>query len=80
MKLKNKYYAFYNKDGLKAKIKISKKSKGFEKERQVLLKFKRPTDSLWLFYYPNQMFNNYLDVIEHIIENLETDNVKFKII
>jgi len=73
------YYTYYNKQGLRAKIKITKNA--FDKKNeQFLIKFKRQNDEQWLYHYPNKKFSCHLEVINHILKNLETDGTKFKIL
>ena len=71
------YFKFYNKEGKKAYIKISKNFKNF---KNPIIKFKRPQDDDWLYHLPNKKFKNCLEAVEFIMKNLETNNTKFKIV
>jgi hypothetical protein len=79
MKKCNDYFTYYNKNGLKAKIKVSKNA--FDKKNsQFLIKFQRPSDEEWLYHYPSKKFGCHLEVINYILKNLETNNSRFKIL
>jgi len=70
------YYKFYNKEGKKAYIKISKNAN----VKKPIIKFKRPQDDDWLYHLPNKNFKNCLEIVTFIMKNLETNNTKFKIV
>jgi len=72
-----KYYKYYTKDGKCAKIKFQK---NIIANLPIIIKFKRPDDELWNFHTPDKTFKNSFEVIEYILENLETNRTKFKVV
>jgi len=70
------YYKFYNKDGKKCYIKFTKNVN----INNPIIKFKRPFDENWLFHIPNKKFKNCIEIIHFIINNLETNKTKFKVV
>ena len=72
-KSKNGFYKFFNKEGLKCRIKTNN-CKG-----DVILKFKYPSDEKWYMTIPDIKFKSDSDVITYICKNLETDGTVFEV-
>ena len=79
MKKCNEFYTYYNKKGLKAKIKVTNKALE-KKNTYFIIKFMRQIDDDWLYHYPDKKFSCHLEVINYILKNLESNNVKFKVV
>ena len=75
-KSENGYYKYYNKEGKKCRIKFVDTDVDFG----IMVKFKRPGDTSWLYHYPDKIFDNVFSVINYICKNLETDGTVFKIV
>ena len=68
---KNGYYKFYNKEGKKCRIKID----GSIKNKELIFILRYPNSILPRYYVPNRKFTSKLDLIHHIVSNLETDGL-----
>ena len=71
------YCKFYSKDGKVAYIK-AKKTAFKRKNEEFLVAFKRKGEENWNFHW-TKVKKNLIDVIEFLLNNLENDEVKFKI-
>jgi hypothetical protein len=75
------YDEFYNQDGKKCYIKISRKFLTHELEivGRVLIRFKSKNDIEWMYHTPVHKFVTLTEVMNFIIINLENDDMQFKI-
>jgi hypothetical protein len=73
------YFKYYNKDGLKCRIKFMDNVCNHETPFGVIVKFKRPIDDDFLYHYPNRKFTGIQDVINFVVKNLEHDGTVFEI-
>jgi hypothetical protein len=82
----NGYYKYYNSEGLKCRIKVTKNAK-CRKNDAFTIAFLRPFDYNWNYDIPvdkknkkMKIFKDCFDVINFILKNLETDGTIFKIL
>jgi len=82
----NGYYKYYNSEGLKCRIKVTKNAR-CRKDDNFIIAFLRPQDYNWNYHMPVDkkskkvvIFKDCFDAINFILKNLETDGTIFKII
>lgn len=70
----------YKINGKKIKVKVSRKV-DILKKGKIMFKWQRPEDDNWLYSESSEEYKNVIDFIEnHFFQNLETNNVKLKIL
>jgi len=76
---KNKYYKYYNKEGIKVRIKMNINNVFFNNSKQIHVKFKSKDQEGWMHNIPNKQFNNIFDIIKYLCSNTTNHNMVFKV-
>ena len=74
----NSYFEYSN-GSVKCKIKVS--NNAFNKrDTNFIIKFKKENEIIWKYHMPDKKFSCHIEVINYILNNLDNNKVKFKII
>jgi len=75
---KSGYKVFYTSEGVKVKIKVTKDA--LCRSGTFIFKIKNEKTIKTIYHSPNRLFDNVIEAIEFILQNVETKHLKFKII
>ena len=77
-KSKNGYYKYYNSAGVSTRIRNEFKPEAGVLKR-ALIKFKLVDEISWMYHTPTKSFKDQFEVMNHVLKNLESENMVFKI-
>jgi hypothetical protein len=78
--MKKGYYTYYNKEGKKLKIKVSKKFSYDDFPKTVIIRFTEKGSGERKYHIPKKEFKDINQVISYIVKHTVNDHLSFKII